>query len=252
MHHAPYIRLLEKADAAVLFVHGICGTPRHFDFLTARVPADVSVVNVLLHGHGGDVRAFSRSSMTAWEVQIRDAVDMLLEKHRRLYIVAHSMGALLAIENALRCQDRITGMLLLAVPLRIAPKMSALVHAAKAGMGCVKPGDVWAMAAQRAYGMQADRHIFRYLGWIPRYLELFAFSREMRKVLPRLQTHCRVFQSVQDEWVSVKACDDLQKAPGVHLEKLENSRHYGLTDADRARVEQAFDQMLKKNENAPI
>lgn len=246
MLHTPYIRMVPNADTAVLFVHGICGTPRHFDFLSSRVPHNVSVVNVLLEGHGGDVRAFSRASMTAWEMQIRDTADMLLEKHRQLYIVGHSMGTLLAMENALRCPDKTAGMLLLAAPLRIAPKMSAMVNAVKVGMDWIKPGDTWAEAARQACGLNADRHIWRYLGWIPRYLELFALAREMRKVLPSLHTPCRVFQSMEDELVSVRSCDDLKKAPGVRLECLEHSRHYGLTDADRARVEQAFDEMLMK------
>lgn len=244
MKHAPCIRIMPNADTAVLFVHGICGTPRHFDFLTARVPENVSVVNVLLDGHGGDVQAFSRTSMTKWEMQIRDAVDRLLENHQRVYIVGHSMGTLFAIENALRCPDSVAGMLLLAVPLRIAPKMSAMVNSLKVGMDWVKTGDTWALAAQQAYGLKADRHIWRYLGWIPRYLELFALAREMRKVLPRLQTPCVVFQSMQDELVSAKSCDDLEKMPRVRIERLAHSRHYGLTDADRARVERAFDDML--------
>lgn len=244
MKHAPYIRMAPGADTAVLFVHGICGTPRHFDFLTARVPENIAVVNVLLDGHGGDVRDFSRTSMTKWEMQIRDAVDELLENHGQLYIVGHSMGALLAIENALRCPGRIAGMLLLAVPLRIAPQMSAMMNSMKVGMGWVKPGDTWAVAAQQAYGLDADRCIWRYLGWIPRYLELFALAREMRKVLPSLPTPCVACQSMQDELVSPKTCQDLEAVPCIRLERLEHSRHYGLADADRIRVEQVFDEML--------
>ena len=45
----------------MLFVHGIVGTPRHFDFLIDVVPSTVSIYNILLDGHGYGVRDFSRT-----------------------------------------------------------------------------------------------------------------------------------------------------------------------------------------------
>ena len=38
---------------AYIFVHGIVGTPNHFDFLMEYVPEDVSVWKLVLDGHGG-------------------------------------------------------------------------------------------------------------------------------------------------------------------------------------------------------
>ena len=35
-----YVRIVEGSEYAVLFVHGIIGTPRHFDFLMDLVPSN--------------------------------------------------------------------------------------------------------------------------------------------------------------------------------------------------------------------
>lgn len=67
MPHSSYIRAVPGSRCAVLFLHGILGTPRHFDFLLESVPADWSVYNMQLDGHGGTLRDFTGSSMTRWQ-----------------------------------------------------------------------------------------------------------------------------------------------------------------------------------------
>ena len=64
--HAAYVREIPASRSAVLFVHGILGTPRFFDFLLPDIPPDWTVHNVLLSGHGGDVRGIFHASMAAW------------------------------------------------------------------------------------------------------------------------------------------------------------------------------------------
>lgn len=58
MEHREYVRIVPGAKTAVLFMHGIVGTPNHFRDLLPLVdlvPDDWSVYNVLLPGHGGTV-----------------------------------------------------------------------------------------------------------------------------------------------------------------------------------------------------
>ena len=70
MEHKEYKRIYPKANVAIMFVHGIVGTPKHFAEFVARVPDGISVYNLLLHGHGGSVRDFSHTSMQKWEKQV--------------------------------------------------------------------------------------------------------------------------------------------------------------------------------------
>ena len=53
MPHQPYFRIIDGADTAILFVHGIVGTPDQFSALLPLVPQEWSCVNLLLP----DVRA---------------------------------------------------------------------------------------------------------------------------------------------------------------------------------------------------
>ena len=66
MDHRAYIRIVEDSDTAVLMIHGIAGSPAHFRDLIPVIPADWSVYNILLDGHGGTVSDFSRTSMKKW------------------------------------------------------------------------------------------------------------------------------------------------------------------------------------------
>ena len=63
MEHKEYKRINPESRAAILFVHGIVGTPNHFAEFVQRVPEDISVWNVLLDGHGGSVQDFSHTSI---------------------------------------------------------------------------------------------------------------------------------------------------------------------------------------------
>ena len=77
MEHTEYRRIVSGADTAVLFIHGIAGTPRHFDPFLPLVPEGYSAVSLLLPGHGGTVRDFSRASMAGWETHVQRTVQEL-------------------------------------------------------------------------------------------------------------------------------------------------------------------------------
>ena len=117
MNHEPYIRIVPGSNTAVLMVHGIVGTPRHFDGILAAIPEDWCVYNILLDGHGGGVTDFSRTSMEIWRKQVRSILNALCVRYKRIFIVAHSMGTLLAMEAALEHKNKIAGMLFLALKL---------------------------------------------------------------------------------------------------------------------------------------
>ena len=73
MEHKEYVRIVPGADTAVLFIHGIVGTPNHFTDLISLVelvPEDWSVCNLLLDGHGGNADDFAATSMKKWKNQV--------------------------------------------------------------------------------------------------------------------------------------------------------------------------------------
>ena len=126
MPHQPHRRIVRGSDTAVVFIHGIVGTPDQFNPLLPLVPKDWSVDNLLLPGHGGSVRDFSRSSMAAWRAHVAEHIDRLAEDHRRILLVGHSMGTLFCIDEAVKRPDTVAGLFLLASPLRIFMRPSAV------------------------------------------------------------------------------------------------------------------------------
>ena len=236
-------RVVPAADTAVLFIHGIVGTPRHFDDLIPLLPDTVSVHNLLLAGHGGSARDFARASMREWEQQVEAAIAALAETHQHIYLVAHSMGALLSIEAALRHKE-VEKLFLLAVPLRIALTPAMARNSWKVYGGNIAPNDHAALAAQRCCGVAQTKNPLPYLGWIPRFLELFSKVRMVHKLLPKLTTPSLAAQSMKDELVSPRAMDDLQRNPHITLLPLPHSGHYYYPPADKETLHKAFTAFL--------
>lgn len=243
MEHREYRRIVPGADTAVLFLHGIAGTPKHFAPFLPLVPETYSVVNLLLAGHGGTVRDFSRGRMAGWEKQVQYAVEELAANHSRILIAAHSMGTLFAIEQAIR-EPKVRGLFLLAAPLRLWIRPQLAVNSAKVFFDRIRPEDAVAVAARDCYGIARDWNMLHYIGWIPRYLELFRKIREIRHRLPELKTPGLVFQSAKDEMVSLQSMKELEKCPCLCASVLPDSTHYYYAPGDRERLEMKFRQFL--------
>ena len=231
MEHKEYKRINSNARAAVLFVHGIVGMPNHFAEFLPLVPEGVSVWNVLLDGHGGRVQDFSHTSMQKWEEQVKNAVDELCTTHSEIYIVAHSMGTLFAIDRAIG-NESVKGLFLLAVPLKIVPKTRMVSNLCKVYFDKIRPDDEVAQAAKRCYSIAQDKNPFHYFGWLPRYLELFAKARKTRCRVSDLKIPCAVYQSAKDELVSRASAKWLSKNENISLVSLPNSGHYYYTPDD--------------------
>ncbi len=237
--HKEYKRIVETSDKAILFVHGIVGTPNHFDAFVSLVPENMSVYNILLDGHGKGVRDFSGTSMKKWEQQIASAVGELAEKHNKIYIAAHSMGCLLAIEQAVN-HPKISGLFLLAVPLSLFLKPKMFRNSLKVYFDRIDPNDPEAVAAKASYGIGQDRNPLRYLGWVPRYLELFAKIRQTRRLVGSVKIPCVAYQSAKDEMVSKNAGKILEENPLISVAELHSSGHYYYEKEDFARLKGAF------------
>lgn len=238
MEHREYLRLVDGADTAVLFIHGILGTPNHFAAFLPLVPPNWSVHNLLLDGHGKGVRDFSRTSMERWQAQVEEAAQNLEKTHKRLLIIGHSMGTLLAIRWALRPESKAAGLFLLACPLKLRLRFRMVATSAKVYWGWVRPGDRPAQAAMEACGIHHEWQLWRYMGWIPRFLELFQQIRWTGQQLSQLHTPCHVFQSARDEMVSGEAAKRMEGRAEVTV--LPNSSHFYYDPQDLQTILDSF------------
>ena len=242
MNHKEYVRLVPGAETAVLFLHGIVGTPRHFDErlpLVHLVPENCSVYNLLLPGHGGSVDAFSASTMEDWKRYVWKTFDKLASTHRHVILVGHSMGTLFAIQLAAEKGEKIPFLFLLASPICPKVGVSAVQHSV--GLFPNPYGDPKIHRAMSNSGsVTLTKKVWKYIPWIPNLLDLLTEARKTKQLLPKLQTKTIVFQSKFDELVSRRSESHLKQCPNAKITVLANSTHFYYTGQEIRIVQQAF------------
>ena len=241
MDHSEWIREVPESKNAVLMVHGILGTPRHFDVFLPLIPGDWSVYNILLDGHGAKVTDFSRSSMKKWKAQTAARLDDLLKRYDRVILVAHSMGTLFSLQEAAARPEKIAGLFLLQTPLRPRLKLRYACYSALMPLGIVPKA---AVDMIRGSSITLSPWLWQYLGWIPRFAELFIECRRTRKMLDQVTVPCRVFQSAKDEMVSMRTCRDLSKHPRLSVTVLPDSGHFAYHGADLELLKTEFSKLF--------
>lgn len=241
--HKEYKRIIENAPVGVLVIHGITSSPNHFRDLIDLIPDRFSVHALLLDGHGKTVKDFSKTSMKKWETQVSHAVEELSRDHREIYILAHSLGTLLSIEQAVK-NKKITRMFLLDSPLRIFVRPVMVPIALRFSRGAVDHDNPILEGFAQSYSIAPDKNPFHYLGWLPRFLELLCKSRKTRKLIPKITCPTIVFQSRKDELVSIRSCKYLRKHPNISVTVLPNSGHCYYPPEDLSHLQKAFIQFL--------
>ena len=245
MTHEAYKRMVPGADTAVLFLHGIVGTPNHFRDLirlVELVPENWSVSNILLDGHGGTAADFAASSMAQWKETVRRAFEELADKHEQVVVVGHSMGTLFSVQLALEHPEKIPFLFLLAVPMRPGVRLTMMRDSLLMVFGKLKPDHVlW-----KAAGVSTTRRLWKYLGWLPRFLELFREINRTERVLPELRVPCVAWQSQKDELVRNAARKVLVGSSVMEVHNLMNSTHFYYDPKDREQVQQDFMKRIKE------
>jgi len=249
MPHSQRVRILPEANTAVLFMHGICGSPNHFRQLLPledAVPHDWSLYNMVIDGHCKKVEDFGRSSMKKWLTQVRAVFDELCSTHQRVILAGHSMGTLFAIDLALRRPEKVPCIFLLAVPVRVFVKPIAVANILRVGFHLVDENDPVQMSMVHACGIQTTRQFWKYIPWASRMLELLYQGHVIGKQLSALQVPAIAMQSRHDEMVSRRATRLLQKSGKVEVRILDGSTHFYYPPEDREMIVECFQNTLRK------
>lgn len=242
MAHKTYINELKGSNTAILFIHGILGSPMHFTKFVSAVEDRASIYNILLKGHGGSVLDFASSSMDEWKDQVAGVAKELAVKYDNIFIVAHSMGTFFAIETAVNYPDKVKGLLLMQTPLKIGVKASAVVNTVKT---LFDVDDEITEIYKSMNSINLSSHLWEYVDWVPRYVELFRESKRMRSVINNLETNTVIFQSEKDELVSMKSVDYIPKKDNIKLNVLEKSAHFIYDENEWNSMQQELVNMIK-------
>ncbi len=232
-----------KEQRGFVFVHGIVGNNRIFDFLVPLIPEGCRVKWVVLEGHGGDALGFSRASMDGWKRQVAEAVSEMRAVCEEVIGVGHSMGCLLLLEEAFK--GNLAGLFLLNPPIKLQIRARLFVNSLKVALAMTEKDEV-AKAAKEAYGITLDANPLHYYGWPNRYLELFAEIRRIRRLLADgIPCPSTAILSCKDEMVSLTSAEIFENAKGVNVILLPDSHHYHYSEEDRRVISDAFKTFLK-------
>lgn len=119
------------APGVCILIHGINGSPEDMDDLSATLEAQgFEARNLLLPGHGTNVRDFARHGWEEWKLAVERAVDDALCCHRSVVVIGHSLGAALALTVASE-RPRLSGVVALCPPVRLYDPLAKAVAAAR-------------------------------------------------------------------------------------------------------------------------
>ena len=232
MPHTERKRIIKDAKTAVLFLHGIVGSPHHFEKFYDHIPNNISYHAVLLEGHGGSVKDFGKAKMKNWKKQVEDATDTLCATHDRVIVVGHSMGTLFAIAQSLKYPEKITDLFLLNSPMKAYLNPIMIKYSCQFLLKISETKNPKAMAAVDVIAVKSDIFLWRYLSWIPRFLELFAEIRATRPLLEKTTANTTFYQSYHDELVPRSAVKYIVKHKHLGLKQLNSSTHFYYDDND--------------------
>ena len=124
--HIPTFKECKGSDTAVVFIHGFMGSPNQLADLAEAVYAiGCTYKNILLPGHGGDMREFACAGYDDWQRHVQKEIEKIRSDYSKIFLVGHSMGGLLALNASTIRANNIAGAVLIATPLKVytlAPK----------------------------------------------------------------------------------------------------------------------------------
>lgn len=238
------LRIVPGCKTAVLMVHGIMGKPSYFAPFLPLIPEDMSVCNVLLPGHCSSLHDFCHSSMAKWRQQVFDALDLLLQTHEKVIIFGYSLGALFAVEAAVKYPDRVAHIFCTCLPLIMRMPPASKIRMWRIMFDKIQPNTP-TQRMMGACGTQTTKKYWKYLGTCPRMVELVREMYRTRKLMPRLTVPCQNYMGRQDEMLSQRTHKYLAQFGAVTNTVLPHSGHFAIDGRDLPQVQQAFVKLLE-------
>lgn len=229
--------LINGNKDAVVFVHGILGSPCQFRFLAEGLfNLGFDCRAILLPGHGCTAREFGRASAADWQEYFTKAVNDAKKRYSRVFIAGHSMGGLLCLRYA--AQMDVSGVVLINTPLvfRISGKQ---VGTGLRILLCRADNDDDFLAASRQAYSITRGNILSYPLWVRQFAGLYFMARKTRNILANIRSSVLIAQSGRDESVNKKSAALLKMGlVNARTQSLELGEYYHgyFTDPDKQKL----------------
>jgi esterase/lipase len=117
-----------SGQTALLFVHGFGNSPVMFQRMAPALAESGFTCEVMrLPGAGERIESAARATADEWVEAVRRRLQALRQSHRRVVIVAHSMGCAVALDAVAEHADLADALVLMAPMLEVSPLRSPLL-----------------------------------------------------------------------------------------------------------------------------
>ena len=246
MKHEAFTKEVPGARVCVLMVHGIFGSPHHFDMLLPHIPADWSLRSIQLDGHGNSLHNFIRTDRQKWETQLQAEIKSVCERYDRVLVVAHSMGCMLSANAIVQLgfESKIAGMLFLGAALY--PKCDPSFVGAGLRLIYRAPEHDTPITAAARYccGVSLHKRFWEYVACVPPLIGLFSMARYTRRRIENYDLPMYALQFWRDEVVMRRSIRPFFANPHADGEFLKHSMHFYYPPEDLERMCAVFDQIV--------
>ena len=246
--HAPYLPGAEPffflgGDTGCLCLHGFTATPSEVRWLGEYLrDCGCTVYGQRLAGHGTDPTHLARTTWLDWYASALDGYHLLRQTCRRIVLIGHSMGGLLALLLATEVET--AGVAALATPLRFTSRAIANARWLKYPLPYSMQPDLSALPQvvreEQARRGEAVRGRVRYDRWSSAAVgELYALSRYTETQLAQVTAPLLLVYSQADTTAVVAQGDYIAAAvssQNIRRHVLQHSGHILTQDVEREQV----------------
>lgn len=242
-----------EGGTALLFVHGFGDSPAVFRDMAEELAARGYTCRALrLPGFAEPMDAYRETSADAWARTVAAEAEALRADHKRIVIVAHSLGGAVTLQHVMDQPDSADGVVLLSPLLGVSNKRSPLLSAERwfriARVLMVRTDVVETifephLVTEGVAPQPTDRFVPRAV-----YEGLFDVLDDIRARPDALRTPTRVYVSQQDPVVDPAQTERFFEGTAtaeVELVPLRRSGHVVPLDGDRADVTNGIDDFAR-------
>lgn len=233
---------MTSSSSAVLFVHGIQGQPKQFQFLIDAVSPEVQVCAPMLPGHGSSAKEFHASGRKDWLAAVCRETQTLRSEGKRVIYVGHSMGCLLGLKVSKELGDPYAGMLLLCCPFY--PIITGGLRNGLRFMFQKQGRESQQVRVSRVANSVPVNGFLDVLRLAHPYSELLRLIAELRQTEPKGPSQVRFRFADADQAVKAKSVLYAAKWPGVDIRVMANCTHIFFSEQAKLDLQKDLFELL--------
>lgn len=227
----------EQSRIGIILVHGLNGSRSDMEKLEQLFLAQGMLVeNILLPGHGTQVKELLALGWYDWASALRQAVRAFKLHCERVFLIGHSLGGALCLHLA--AQEEVAGVIAMCAPLNMRRWMLPAIRVVRRLTPLLPTlrEDVNDAQARKRH----TRNVYR---WTPMASveSMLLYLPHLREELPQITAPALIMAAQHDHVVPVRDGHEIYRLLGSREKQLvilRRSYHVVMKDHDRAEVQE--------------